>query len=124
MYDHGRLPTLTDADSRCVAFAPSACDRGKPYPSVTGPYSYSVWIDFRRQILPSKVVPRAARVKLRRFLCGGALVQWLKVESRRSRVRTQLLDFKFQRNKMLRPRSLVKILHSGDPPSPSSASDR
>ena len=32
-----RLRTLTDADSRCVAFAPSACDRVKPYPSVTGP---------------------------------------------------------------------------------------
>ena len=32
-----RLPTLTDADSRCGAFAPSACDRVNPYPSVTGP---------------------------------------------------------------------------------------
>ena len=32
-----RFRTLTDADSRCVAFAPSACDRVKPYPSVTGP---------------------------------------------------------------------------------------
>ena len=34
-----RLPTLTDADSRCGAFAPSACDRANPYPSVTGPLS-------------------------------------------------------------------------------------
>ena len=32
-----RLRTLKDADSRCVAFAPSACDHVKPYPSVTGP---------------------------------------------------------------------------------------
>ena len=32
-----RLPALTGADSRCGAFAPSACDRVKPYPSVTGP---------------------------------------------------------------------------------------
>ena len=42
MYDHGRLPTLTDADSRCVALAPSACDRVKPYPSVTGPLQYKM----------------------------------------------------------------------------------
>ena len=34
MYGHGRLPTLTDADSRCGAFATSACDRVNPYPSV------------------------------------------------------------------------------------------
>ena len=33
-----RLRTLTDDDSRCVAFAPSTCDRVKPYPSVTGPH--------------------------------------------------------------------------------------
>ena len=32
-----RLQTLTDADSRCGAFAPSTCDRVNPYPSVTGP---------------------------------------------------------------------------------------
>ena len=32
-----RLQTLTDADSRCGAFAPSACDRVNPYPGVTGP---------------------------------------------------------------------------------------
>ena len=32
-----RFRTLTDANSRYVAFAPSACDRVKPYPSVTGP---------------------------------------------------------------------------------------
>ena len=31
------LQTLTDADSRCGAFAPSACDCVNPYPSVTGP---------------------------------------------------------------------------------------
>ena len=46
MYDHGRLPMITDAygrlralgaDSQCGAFAPSACDRVKPYPNVTGP---------------------------------------------------------------------------------------
>ena len=30
------LPTLTGADSRCGAFAPFACDRVFPYPSVTG----------------------------------------------------------------------------------------
>ena len=41
MYGHGRLPTLTDAYrrwfSQCGAFAPSACERVNPYPSVTGP---------------------------------------------------------------------------------------
>ena len=38
-YAYRRLPTLTDADSRCGAFAPSACARVNPYPSVTGPLS-------------------------------------------------------------------------------------
>ena len=35
-----RLQTLTDADSRCGVFAPSACDRVNPYPSVTRPQAW------------------------------------------------------------------------------------
>ena len=55
MYDHGRLPTLTDADSRCVAFAPSACDRVKPYPSVTGPWWARVESDISRDLTSTHV---------------------------------------------------------------------
>ena len=39
-----RLPTLTGADSRCGALAPSACDCVNPYPSVPGPLVTAGWM--------------------------------------------------------------------------------
>ena len=46
--------------------------------------------------------------------CGG-LVQWLKLPAWKVADSNPILAFKFQRNKMFLPRSLVKIKYCGEP---------
>ena len=69
MYDHGRLPTLTAADSRCVAFALSACDRVKPYPSVTGPLRRFVPLrPLFADVVPLKITDCGKIIQISKFL--------------------------------------------------------
>ena len=44
------------ADSRCGAFAPSACDRVKPYPSVTGPLTDDTPFKERSRRIPPAMI--------------------------------------------------------------------
>ena len=62
-----RLRTLTDADSRCVAFAPSACDRVKPYPSVTGPLHFIVFLTHKFNTFINLILSQVILINKRIF---------------------------------------------------------